>query len=516
MTGAAPSPSVHVWAPPPGSSGPRTIADALRDVEDRLTRVDHALFKVEWLLNTGGSRKGSVAARLARARLLSHSDLVMWCRDASPRAGSSLVRRRLELLEKQALDAQLQDHPPIARSNAKMERKIFDYRPRWKGRKVPLAELWDLMSREMDPEVRKAGYYANEPLFASLEPEVRALLAAQNDRARELGFPNYPEARLSLEGLSVRTLNRLLEPFPALGSRASRAIRDKAGADSWYPWDMMFAQGPGRIPAKTGFLGRDCLSAVRHGLRGWGFRANDLSFRFKRYDTPFTGRTIIGDAPRDVGVIANPRDGPIYYSILFHEMGHGIHGRSVRGSSHLVRNLGFGGFDESIGGLFEAITSDRNWLHTRPGVSREEAARMRSESFEGLAFRMAEVVGEIRTELRLYSDPEANLREDRRRFLKHRLAYDDHEPISWVDPYYLSPGFYRQSYVLASCFDEQVSAAGLREVGGDFWPNPRFGPWLKETWLRPGQRDEWVPKVLEVTGKPLGPEAFVDAVRRET
>ena len=314
----------------------------------------------------------------------------------------------------------------------------------------------------------------------------------------------------------VQALSRLLEPFPALGPRVSRALRDRSGTDSWYPWDLMLAQGPRRIRTKTGFLGRDCLSAVRHGLRGWGFDAKDLSFRFKRYDTPFAGRAIIGDAPRDVGVIANPRDGPIYYSILFHEMGHGIHGRSVRGTSHLVRNLRFGGFDESIGGLFEEITSDQSWLRSRPGVTQEEATRMRSESFEGLAFRMAELVGEIRSELRLYTDPEADLREERKRFLKRSLAYDDHEPISWVDPYFLSPGFYRQSYVLATCFDEQVSQAGLREVGGDFWPNPRFGPWLKETWLRPGQRDEWVPKVLEVTGKPLGPQAFVEAVRRET
>ncbi|MGA7923825.1 MAG: hypothetical protein WCA77_07605 [Thermoplasmata archaeon] len=478
--------------------------------------MDHALFLAEWALNPGGSRKGSIGARLARARLLSHPELVTWCREARLRADSTPGQRRLELLEKQSLDAQLQNFPAIARANARIERKIFGFRPQWKGRRVPLSQLWDLISREPDPVARRAGYYANEPLFASLEPEVRELLAAQNIRARELGFPNYPEARLSLEGLSVKFLRRLLEPFPTLGLRASLAMRDRAGGESWCPWDMMLAQGPGSVRAKNGFLGRDCLPAVRHGLRAWGFGTEDLSFRFQRYDTPLAGQAIIGDAPRDVGVIANPRDGPIYYSILFHEMGHGIHGRSVRGSSHLVRSLGFGGFDESIGGLFESIASDRAWLQTRPGVSREQAARMRRESFEGLAFRMAELVGEVRSELRLYSDPNADLREERKRYLKQSLGYDDHEPISWVDPYYLSPGFYRQSYVLASCFDEQVSQAGLRAVGGDFWPNPRLGPWLKKTWLRPGQRDEWVPKVLQVTGKPLGPEAFVEAIRRET
>jgi hypothetical protein len=507
---------VKQWIPPPSSSGSRTVARALRDVEDRLTRVDHALFQFEWALNTGGPRQGSVGARVARGRLLSHPDLITWCRDARPKAATPIEGRRLELLEKQALDAQLQHYPPIARANASIERRIFGFRPRWKGRKVPISELWDLISRESDPKIRKLGYYANEPLFCALEPDMRALLAAQNDRAREFGFSSYPEARLSLEGLSVRALNRLLEPFPALGLRASGAIRDRNGSDTWYPWDLMFAQGPGRVRAKKGFLGRDCLSAVRSGLRAWGFTPKDLSFRFRRWDTPFAGRAIIGDAPRDVGVIANPRDGPIYYSILFHEMGHGIHGRAVRGASHLVRNLGFGGFDESIGGLFEAIPSDPVWLRTRPGVTNEEAARLRKESYEGLALRMAELSGEIRTELSLYSDPEANLRDERKGFLAHNLGFDDHEPISWVDPYYLSPGFYRQSYALATCFDEQVTSAGLREVGGPFWPNPHFGPWLKKTWLRPGQRDEWIPKVLEVTGKPLGPEAFVAAVRRET
>lgn len=62
-----------------------------------------------------------------------------------------------------------------------------------------------------------------------------------------------------------------------------------------------------------------------------------------------------------------------------------------------------------------------------------------------------------------------------------------------------------------------TSGTGPRPVDRSAKPEAlQCGPWLKKTWLRPGQRDEWVPKVLQVTGKPLGPEAFVEAVRRET
>ena len=197
-------------------------------------------------------------------------------------------------------------------------------------------------------------------------------------------------------------------------------------------------------------------------------------------------------------------------------MGHGVHARSVRGASHLLRDLGPPGYTESIGSMFEGIVSDPAWLRTRPGMTLDGIEQVRRGSNEETAFHMAELVGEVRTELHLYSNPEVDPTSERKAFLKQTLGYDDHDPVSWVDPYYLSPGCYRQNYVLSAVFDVQVASAGLRDVGGDFWPNPKFGRWLKETWLRPGQRDEWVPKVERVTGTSLNPSSYVEMVRRET
>lgn len=509
-------PLPHPWTPPSSGGGSRTIADALSEVERRLTRIDHALFLREWAFHTGRSRRGSLAIRLERARLLSHPRLVGWCREARGNSLAPLLRRRLELLEKEAVDTQLEHHAPIARLNDEIERKIHAFRPRWKGRRVHPAEIWDLVSKEAHPGRRERGFYANEPLFRNLEPEVRSLIALRNERARVLGFSSYPEARLSLEGLSVADLREFMEPLPSFARRISRTERERSGLDAWGPWDRMYAQWQEANRLETAFRARDCLVGVRRALRGWGFGAEDLDFRFKRCDTPLAGLAVIGDAPRDVGVIANPRDGYVYYSVLIHEMGHGIHARSVRGSSHLLRNLGPPGYTECVGSLFEEIVSDPAWLRTRPGATPEQVERVRRGSNEETAFHMAELVGEVRSELRLYSSPEADPTTERRAFLKGTLGYDDHDPVSWVDPYHLSPGFYRQSYLLSAIFDAQILAAGLEEVGGDLWPNPEFGRWLKTTWLRPGNRDAWVPKVERVSGMALNPARYVERMQRET
>lgn len=511
--------SVRKWRPPSPSTGPSAIEESLKDLEARLTRLDHDWFLSEWALHTGGSRAGSLGTRLARAALLSHPELLLWCRESLPHAASARVRRRLELLEQRVLESQLADHPPIARLEERISRKVLGFRPRWKGRRVSQAEIWDLASKEEDPGLRKEGYYANEPLYAAVEYEVRQLLRARNDRSRELGFRDFPEARLSLDGLSIGALRELMRPFAALARPLARAVKDRSASREWYPWEVLFTRWREGDRTRKGFSGEDCHPAVRHGLRAWGFRVADLSFAFRRCDTPTAGMAVIGDAPRDVGVIANPRDGLVYYSVLFHEMGHGIHARSVRGSSHLLRGgptIGSPGFSEALAGLFEFLTMDERWLRTRPGVTRADAARIRRSSYEGLAIRMAELVGEIQTELKLYANPEADVLAERSQFLRHTFGYDDHPPVSWVDPYHLRPGFLRQSYLWGTCFDEQVLAAAVREVGGNLWPNRRLGPWLKRTWFRPGQRDDWVEKTRRVTGKPLGPEAFVRAVRQAT
>jgi hypothetical protein len=71
-----------------------------------------------------------------------------------------------------------------------------------------------------------------------------------------------------------------------------------------------------------------------------------------------------------------------------------------------------------------------------------------------------------------------------------------------------------QSYFLSLLFRKQVVGALPRAANGALWPNRRAGPWLADRWFRAGSAYDWIGRVRDVTGRPFGPEAFAESVRR--
>ncbi|MCI4361006.1 MAG: hypothetical protein L3J91_04825, partial [Thermoplasmata archaeon] len=208
-----------------------------------------------------------------------------------------------------------------------------------------------------------------------------------------------------------------------------------------------------------------------------------------------------------------PRPGRLYYSVLFHELGHAIHALSCRGPSHLFRypdgQYGFNGLNESVGGLFEDLGAEPAWLIGGHGMRPPDAARTRADLLPSFAADFAGHVAHVRAEIELYRRPSADVGRAKWGYLERLLGYDTFEPPAWPDFFLVESPVYVQSYLIAALFAAQVRAAGLAEVGGEVWPNPRFGPWLTRTWLRPGTRYDWMSRVEEVTGQRLGPRALL-------
>jgi len=470
----------------------------------------------EWEMFAGQTPNRARDPGLARARFLSTPGLREWARKGQERSTTLSSHRRFELLGRMALEAELEHHPTIARARSALQRQLLHYRPPWKGRRVSPSYLGERLLHESLRSAREAAYYAAERFHAGLEARVRALIGMRNQRAKELGFRDYPEARLSLEGLSAARLRAMMEPFPGRLRPELLALRDRFQDQTrlrgWFPWDAAYYAGMEDPALPRKFPAREVIRAVLQGVRKWGFRDDVLRFRLTRHDTEIVGIEFPVDPPRDVRVIFYPRAGALHYGILFHEVGHAVHARSVRAPTHLLRchefAASFAGFNEGVGGIFEDIPSTEGWLKNRGFLPRQvEAIRERSRA--GRALRVVELVGEIRDELRLYERPEAPLREERARYLRHFVGYDAYDPPSWVDSFLVAPPVHRQSYFLAFLFGAQVMRTALSTVGGELWPNARLGPWLTRTWFRPGARYDWLPRVREVTGRPLsGREAL--------
>ncbi|MGC2035300.1 MAG: hypothetical protein WA761_07655 [Thermoplasmata archaeon] len=493
------------------------VSAFLRRTEARLTMLDHGIALADWRLFTGRSSSGSLSWQLGRNEWLSDPALLEFARGAQGTVRGSLLRRRMELLERVVVESQIEQYPPIARARARLQRRITAYRPRWKGRRVDRAEIDTVLRRDPDRAEREKAFYAEQPLYGPLENELRRLVHARNDRARDLGFRSYPAYKLGYEGLTVERLFELMETALTGASRRLREVRarfqERTGLTEWLPWDLPFLhEAEGGLPDPA-FPALDLVPAVLEGVRGWGFRPSQLKFRIDEHDLPFGGMEIAVHPPKDVRIIVHPKSGWLWYMVLFHEVGHGIHSRSARASSHLLRGhesvLGFQGLVEGIGGLFEELPGSAEWLTTRPGLDARLVNEFRNRRQETELSRMVSLVGWVRQEIGLYLDPEGDPAAEMLRFQKEMLGFDDFRPLSAADSFTVDSPVYSQSYILAELFDKQILSAVRSQIDGPLWPNPKFAGWLTENWLRYGTRHDWVPRVKEVTGQAFGAEEFV-------
>jgi len=505
-------------APPSATSNVRATSAFLDELERSLARIDRAVNLANWEFEMGKPVSNLRGLQASRTRLLTSPGLMEWARDARARQSSDTLSRRLELIERMALDAKLEQNPEVARIRNSLYERLHRFKPKLKGRTVTFTELWDHLWKDADREVRREAYYAQDSLFRSMEPGVRRLIQARNEVAKNLGYRGFAEARLGMEKLSPSSLEGIMDSLPLsrfkeLEKSRKERFHKLTGADGWYPWDETYLHRLESAGSTHAFPAQGVVETVLSGVRKWGFRGNALQFKIIRKPNPYVGSQMAIDAPKDVRVVVDPREGSVHYHILFHEFGHAIHSRSVRGESFLLRNhefaASFNGLCESIAGLFEDIPSTANWLRTRAGLSSAEIEKLLTLNGEATAQRISELTGIVRSELSLYRDPRVDIRAGLHRSLREAMDYDDFTPRSWVDSFYLDTPLYNKSYLISFIFGPQVFEAALRDIGGERWPNPRMGPWLTAKWLRLGAVVDWLPHVREVTGRPLGTAALI-------
>jgi peptidyl-dipeptidase A len=416
------------------------------------------------------------------------------------------------------LDADSEQRPDVGGRRRRLEKRIVEFRPRWEGKRVGRQVVRDVLRTDRDPSRRRAAFYAEDPLYQGMEPELAELIRLRNAAAHDAGYANYAALRLEFEGFSVVRLQAMLDRVLAAARRPIREFRrmylESTGATAWFPWDVNHAlEGGGPLPA-TAFRPGRMVPDVLAALRQWGFRRPQLEFRVVRHDLPFGGLTFPVHVPDDVRVLVHPRGGWESYMVLFHEFGHAVHARSVRQPSHLLRNgLGYAAYQEGLADLFEEVAFQRPWLLGRPTVTRDQVVAFERARRRENLLRATQMALAVRRELDLYEHPDRPTGADHYRRLRSTFGFGRYRPPSWASPLLVTHPVYTQSYLLSLLFRKQVLAAMLEEVGPRLWPNRRVGPWLTEGFLRKGARYDWLELVREATGQPLGVEKFLAATR---
>lgn len=491
-------------------------SDWLEGLAKQFALLHRQTVLAEWRLLTGRSASGPLVWQTRVHRLLGSPSVLQKVRtlrqaeDASPRA------RSLEMLERLATDVAIEQHPPIARSRARLQRRIVAFRPTWKGKKVNRARIREVIRTSENRQEREAAWATMARFERSISEDLRDLARARNDRARELGFRSFPQYRLRFEGFTIEGLQALLDGMVKHCREASRLRReqfeDATGLRDFYPWDRAFAEESVlKSPARA--FGPDRMtSSILAATRRWGFGGSALNFRIDQHDLPMGGISIPVDPPDDVRVIVHPSAGWEPYMILFHEVGHSVHSRCNARLPTFLKCYdyvpGSFGFVEGIGTLFEEIPRSASWVAAQPGFgSRSSEIFSWNRSVSRIA-GAAHLLAEIRTELELYRNPSADLDRLKYRWERSMAAWDSFEPPSFADPFYVYSPIYTQSYAFADLFARQLVATILKDLGGPIWPNPRIGPWLVENWFRDSGCFDWVPRLKEITGNAFGSKAY--------
>ena len=505
----------------PSSSDPREGRRFLSELEGRLEKLDRAILVAEWDLFTGRSAVGAERWNLERSALLSDDRLLAWVRSSLRRGGPPLLGRKLELLRRVLLDAQVEQHSSVVRLRSKLQRRIAEFRPRWKGRRVDRAVLHRTLREDPDGEERRRAFCALEELHRPLEAPLRSLLRLRNERARALGFRSFAEMRLGFDGITPDQLEALAQqvvaPARAQVRRLRERFQERTGQSGWHPWDLPFAQEQ-RVPLPDRYFPRGpMLRRIFRAVAQWGFRTDRMRFHVVFHDVPTGGLTLAPDPPKDVRILVHPQSGWSAYMVMFHEVGHAVHSALIRAPRHLLRwheNIpGFGPFHEGIGGLFEQIASEEAWLASVPGLGPRRAHAFAEATREDDAVNAGWHANWMRTEQALYRNPEGDPWSEVRRYEQRVFGYDGYAPLSFVDTFFVDSPLYSPCYLLAILFGCQVQER-MREVCGEpFWPNPKVGPWLRREWFAGGSRYDWVPRVRELTGRPFGAGAFLRKFR---
>jgi oligoendopeptidase F len=273
---------------------------------------------------------------------------------------------------------------------------------------------------------------------------------------------------------------------------------------------FMFENYLGNLPNDL-FPKDKLIDALKIEYKSVGIDLDKLPIETVIQDIPAGGFCFTFDPGKDTRILANPRDGQMWYQVLFHEFGHAVHGSTAKGDGrYLVALSDPGFFWEGVAVLFEKLAMRDHFLTKYIGDT-EKIKEFRHGAKARLAYRIRRLSLAGLFEYSLYLEPasyenlQKRLADTAREYLLVEPANDP--PTFTHDIFHITHPCYIQNYVLAEMMAYQI--LGASEAKGDDPWTEDFANRVVQNLLIPGGLVRWVDKIEGFTGKPMGPDAML-------
>ena len=218
--------------------------------------------------------------------------------------------------------------------------------------------------------------------------------------------------------------------------------------------------------------------------------------------------------PEEVYLVLRPHGGQTDWNTFLHELGHALHFAYMRPDHPMeFRWLGDNSVTEGYAMLFDHLMQDAGWLQRYTGLDkRTTPAFLRRAGFEELHF-LRRYCAKLVYETQLYGgalgwDAMPDLYVE---LLTKATSFQYSPADAFVD---VDPRYYAARYLRAWQLQALLTETLRERYDGDWWRNPRCGPWMIHSLFSEGQRELAHEQAERVSGKALSFAPLVRSIER--
>ena len=284
-------------------------------------------------------------------------------------------------------------------------------------------------------------------------------------------------------------------------------------SENIYPWDIKYFLHSKINPLPDYlFPATNIIASFKRLLLRYSVNFDDLPIKIIYRDIPFGGISITVEPGKDIRVIADPRNGHKWYSILFHELGHAVHGSSILEPSYLIALGDPEFFWEGIACIFQNFCYEKNWLINGFFLDEKIVNQFLSKRIFDLIYKYRRLIVDSIFEYRMYQnppeDPDSLYRQLYYDILKIELP--EKYPVWAGESIYVVYPIYNQNYIIADAISAQTRSYFTSKFGSIF--HREFLAYLKENYILAGAFIPWRKKIEIATEKTIRTDDLIEEI----
>ncbi len=418
-----------------------------------------------------------------------------------------------------------------------IEQKYGNFRAEAGGKKLTDNEVEKVLSESKDSKELMDVWVAHKKIGTLVADDLKKLVKARNEIAKELGFKNYHDMSLKLSEEDPEEISKLFDELDNLTKDAF--TKEKSNMDDYFvtrynvkkedlkPWhyqNRFFQEAPKiyKVDFDEFYKGKDLAKITESYYNGINLPINDLLQKSDLYEKPGKNQhAFCSDIDKigDVRVLCNIIPNEKWMNTMLHEFGHGDYAKNVdRTLPFVLRDAAQTFTTESIAMLFGRFSTNAQWLKDNLGIKEEEAKKISDDGFKSLRLqqlvfsRWAQVM--YRFEKSMYDNPDQDLNKlwwdlvEKYQMLKKPEGRNEPD---WASKIHIATApCYYHNYLLGELLASQLYSYIVKNViksddfkNQSFTNKPEVGNYLKEKVFGPGMKYFWNDMIEKATGEKL-------------